>query len=85
MVKRKASESIDAWLQEGESASATIQQASETAPEAKPILPPPTVKDNLAQVTEESAAVAPADVEVTDDEAANWFWGLLEQAGFELW
>ena len=25
------------------------------------------------------------EVAVTSDEAANWFWNMLEQAGYELW
>ena len=71
MVKRKASESIDEWLKEGEIASAAKTQASDIAPEPKLVLSPPIVEANSVQVIEGSAAVAPADVEVTDDEATN--------------
>ena len=85
MVKRKASESIDEWLKEGESASVARQQTTEIATEPNPALPSPTVESVPPQVTEEAVAVAPADVEVTDDEAANWFWSLLEQSGYKRW
>ena len=85
MVKRKASVSIEEWLKEGETASATRTLTSDIAPEPKLITVPPTAEANPVQVVEGSAAVGPADVEVAVDEAASWFWGLLEQAGFELW
>ena len=85
MVKRKASESIDEWLREGETVSAARTPTSYTAQEPKLVFFPPTAEVNPVQVVEESAAVAPADVEVIADEETNWFWGLLEQAGIEIW
>lgn len=85
MVKRKASDNIEEWLKEGETASAAITPTSDIAQEPKLIPFPPTAKASPIQVVEGSAAVGPADVEVAADEATNWFWGLLEQDGFELW
>ena len=49
------------------------RRTTETATEPNPALPSPTVESAPPQVTEEAAAVAPADVEVTNDEAGNWF------------
>ena len=81
MVKRKTIESVDAWLQEGEEAAAT----KPTTPRKTPVtVDLPTVEIVPTSVAGNEVAESPSEVEVTNEEAANWFWNLLEQAGFEL-
>ena len=84
MVKRKASDSVDDWLKEGELVAATRQINIKAIPEAVTPLPLPTVEPHTVQMAEGDVAAAVAKEEVTDTEAANWFWGLLVQAGYEL-
>ena len=84
MVKRKASDSVDDWLREGKLAAAARHISIEAIPEAVTPLPLPTVEPQYVQVAEGDVAAAVAEVEVTNAEAANWFWGLFVQAGYEL-
>ena len=85
MVKRKASENIEEWLREGDTISATETPTSHIAPGPQLETVSPTAEVSPVQVVEERPAVAPADVEVNATEAANWFWELLAQVGFEIW
>ena len=85
MVKRKASENIEEWLREGETISAARTPTSYIAPGPQLATVSPTAEVSPVQVVEESPAVAPADMEVNANEAANWFWELLAQDGFEIW
>ena len=84
MVKRKAPDIVDDWLREGELAAAAMQVNIEAIPKAVTPLPLPTVEPNTVQVAGGDVAVASTEVAVTTEEAANWFWGLLVQAGYEL-
>lgn len=85
MVKRKADQSLDEWLLEGELAAAErrVNTHVDTQPDnpfisaATESVVPPTV--------EEPSAVAPITEEVSQEEAGRWFWSLLGQVGFELW
>ena len=44
----------------------------------------PIVEIGQTSVAENKVAESPADVAVTSEEGANWFWNLLEQVGYEL-
>ena len=94
MVKRKAIKSVDAWLQEGEEAAATKPATPRKAPAVVDL---PTVEIGPTSVAGNEVANPPSEVAVTNEvvesqsevavtseEAARWFWNLLEQAGFEL-
>ena len=85
MVKRKASISLDEWLQRGvvtsgrnghSSVAARGKGTQSNCPTAKAL--PQGVKGE--QVTETSVDVAS---HVGDE--SSWFWALLEQAGYERW
>ena len=84
MVKRKASDSVDDWLREGELVAAARQISIEAIPEAVTPLPLPTVEPYTMQVAEGDVDVASTEVAVTTAEAANWFWSMLVQVGYEL-
>ena len=85
MVKQKTTDSVTDWLEEGELVAAARQTNSETTPEVVATLPLPTVETNTMQMAEGDVSVASDDVAVTQEEAANWFWSLLAQAGYELY
>lgn len=85
MVKRKADQSLDEWLLEGELAAA--ERRANTHVNTQPDQPfiSAATKSVAPLTVEEPSAVAPITAEVSPDEAARWFWSLLGQAGFELW
>ena len=85
MVKRKAANSLDEWLSEGDLASAAKQPNTEITTEPCTTPPPPTAEIVQPQVASEPSLVVTAKVDITEDEAANWFWSLLEQSGYERW
>ena len=85
MVKRKATESLDEWLHEGELAAAARRLNIEVAPEVGNTTVTPTAESVQPQVAKETPTAGPAEAEVTNDEASNWFWAILEQSGYELW
>ena len=85
MVKRKAVDSLDEWLKKGELASAARRLDTEIVAEIDNQIPSSTAEGVPPQMTKGIPTVAPAEVEVSSDEAANWFWSILEQAGYELW
>ena len=85
MVKRKATKSLDEWLSEGKFASAAKQPGSEIAIEPCTTFPSPTAEIAQPQVASEPPAVGIAEGDITENEAASWFWSLLEQAGYECW
>ena len=64
MVKRKATDSVDEWLKEGELAASSRLANLETTPEAVAAPPLPTVEDIQLQVAED-------DVAATHEDAAN--------------
>ena len=85
MVKRKATTSLDEWLRESELASAARRAHTEVATGAVNLTPTPNAVGIPPKMTTETPTVETAEVEVTCDEAANWFWDHLEQSGYELW
>ena len=84
MVKKKAPDSVDDWLREGELTASSRQPNLETTPESTAALPLPIAEDTHLQVAEDNVAMASAEVGVTLEEAAIWFWDLLVPAGFEM-
>ena len=85
MVKRKAVDSLDEWLKEGELASAARRLNTENIAEVESQVPNPTAEDTTPQMAKGLPTVEPVGLKVSDDEAASWFWALLAQAGYELW
>lgn len=85
MVKRKAVDSLDEWLKKGELASAARRLDAESIAETESQIPSSTAEGITPQTAKGIPTVEPAELEVSSDEAANWFWSLLEQAGYELW
>lgn len=84
MVKRKATESLDEWLKEGELAAAARRENTETVTETDNPVPNSTAESVPPHTANETPTVAPAEVEVSSDEASSWFWTILEQSGYEL-
>ena len=85
MVKRKAVDSLDEWLKEGELASAARRLNAESIAETESQIPSSTAEDITPQMDKGIPTLEPAELEVSGDEAASWFWSLLAQAGYELW
>ena len=97
MVKRKSETSLDEWLVQGvrrpEPTTAIASEVSEaqTSNQSAPIVHSPT-DAKLAQSAAAEMAVGTTPVDtnqpqrpVTEVEAHEWFWLLLEQAGYERW
>lgn len=83
MVKRKAVTSIDEWLEEGvlyaEANQVRIAPVSvEEAPEPTPIV-------RRVLVGEEATLLPTVLADIIDLDNTEWFWNLLEQAGYERW
>ena len=85
MVKRKANKSLDEWLSEGELVSAVKQLDSKITIESCTVSPSPVAEIAQPQVASEPLAVATTEVDITENEAASWFWSLLRQTGYECW
>ena len=83
MVKRKAAISLDEWLVERRVVLEVQQPEAGVA--TGPCINPhsPVAKTVPPQEVNELITGFPAEVDITEEEAANWFWSLLEQAGFE--
>ena len=85
MVKRKATQNLDEWLRAGELASAAKRSEAQAQVQVAGDLPSSSIKVADPSKAKIFSAVGPAEVEVTREDAASWFWSLLSQAGFELW
>ena len=85
MVKRKATESLDEWLLERRTTVEVPQPTTEVTSEPRITSPLPTSETTPPQVASEPVTEAPAAADVTEEGAADWFWSLLEHAGFERW
>ena len=85
MVKRKATNSPDEWLIEGELASATTQPGSEIAIEPCTTVPSPAAEIIQPQVASDPSVVVPAERAITETKVARWFWSVLAQAGYKCW
>ena len=85
MVKQKTTDSVTDWLEEGELVAAARQTKAETTTEIVVAPALPIIETSPMQMAEGDVSVASNDVAVTHEEAANWFWNLLAQAGFEIY
>ena len=84
MVKRKADISIDEWLGERvDTSQSNAIQANTNQESSLPALPP-TVVESTTEVTSRTPTVTTADVPTFEDPISEWFWLLLQQAGYEL-
>lgn len=86
MVKRKASISLDEWLERGEVTSVRkghslvgARRGEETHPNC------PTAEALTKGVTGEQVPGTLVDGASHVDDESNWFWLILEQAGYERW
>ena len=98
MVKRKANVSVDDWLGERVTPSriipaTTVAVEEELTSTSQPVPVPTTVPASVPVAINPQTNEAPAepvaatcgDVAVNQGEAAEWFWELLAQAGYERW
>ena len=97
MVKRKSETSLDEWLAQGvrrpEPATAIAYEVSETqtSNRSAPIVhSPTTAKPDQPAAAELAVGTVPVDTNqpqrpVTEVEAHEWFWLLLESVGYERW
>ena len=98
MVKRKANVSVDDWLGERATPSRIIPSTpaaveEELTPTSLPVPVPTTTPASAPvaanpptnEVPAEPVATTVGDVAVGQGEAAEWFWELLAQAGYERW
>ena len=84
MVKRKAAISLDEWLTRGvEIADST--PALEVVNEGVEVAVAAPTAEVRPELKEEPTTEASVDVAVTEQEAADWFWSLLDTLGYELW
>ena len=85
MVKRKAAVSLDDWLVERRVISEDLQLDAGNASGPCTDPAPPAAEVVLMQEDSEFTTASPTEVAATEEEAADWFWALLEKTGFELW
>ena len=84
MTKRKATNSLDEWLTERRVIAEVPIPAAEIPSEPSIAAPPPTAEASQPQLTSEPVSGVSAEVDITEV-AAEWFWSLLDQCGFERW
>ena len=85
MTKRKASESLDEWLNDRRSVLETQGPVTELVVDPGLATFPSTAEASSLQLACEEGIESSMGVDITEEKAAEWFWQLLEQAGFELW
>ena len=85
MTKRKAPNSLDEWLTERRVVSEVPIPAVEIPSEPSIVAPHPTAEASQLQLTSEPVSGISAEVDITEEMAAEWFWSLLDQCGFERW
>ena len=85
MTKRKASVSLDEWLNDRRIVSEIQSPVTEFSSDPRLTTPPPTAEASQLQVAGEVTTESSKEVDTTEGKAAEWFWQLLAQAGFELW
>ena len=86
MTKRKATNSLDEWLTERRVVSETPNPVAEIPSEPISAAPQPTAEASQLQLTSEPVSgTLPVEVDITEEVAAEWFWSLLDQCGFERW
>ena len=76
---------MDEWLKRGVNA-ADSNPAAEAANEGATVVADgPTVAEVQSELKVEHVTEVHADVAVTEQDASEWFWSLLEHLGYELW
>ena len=85
MVKRKANQSLDEWLIEGELAATTRRSEQPIGTQPNTTHSPSTAESVEVPELVNPLVTLPLGVEVTHDEATRWLWSLLVQVGFEVW
>ena len=97
MVKRKAEISLDEWLIQSARLGATTTNKTAETPADQPHNPVPALVEASSESEPHQSAAAELVVSPTtgegehahvtgaEGEAHEWFWRLLEQAGFEHW
>ena len=97
MVKRKAAISLDEWLIQSARLEATTTTDSAKNPADQSCNPAPALVETSPESEPHPSAAAElvvspttgegeqAQATVAEGEAHEWFWRLLEQAGFERW
>ena len=78
MTKRKATTSLDEWLIERRVVSEAPIPAAEIPLEPSITPFPPTVEADPPQLTSEPVPGVSAEVDITEEVVAEWFWSLLE-------
>lgn len=85
MVKRKADIGLEEWLTLGADLS-EVREASTAAAKHEGVQDPISTDDSgTPEAKAEVAAVTPTDETQIESDIANWFWLLLERAGYEIW
>lgn len=85
MVKRKADIGLEEWLTLGADPS-EVREASTAAAKHEGVQDPISTDDSgTPEAKAEVAAVTPTDETQIESDIANWFWLLLERAGYEIW
>ena len=86
MTKRKAPNILDDWLTERRVVLEFPTSVAEIPFGLISAAPQPTVEASQLQLTSEPvSSTPPAEVDITEEVAAEWFWSLLDQCGFERW
>ena len=83
MVKHKADISLDEWLREG-TLYAEASRAGETGTVTQQIAEQPKGTE-ATSVEADTTALPPTMADLAEHVAAEWFWDLLAQSGYELW
>ena len=83
MVKRKAENTLDEWLNKGTlyaeaSRAGTVELINQQVTE-------PDLGTEVTPLTAETAGPSEATADLAEQNAAEWLWELLAQSGYELW
>lgn len=85
MVKRKAEISLDEWLDRTAAPSEAKSIDIIAAEENEKLEPSPIDEPSLPEVKDGLVTGIPAEVVPVEGDGSEWFWTLLEQAGYERW
>ena len=83
MVKRKTNVSLDEWLAERYSRVETAQSVTAAVEEETVAVPEPVAEVATEPTPVEQVATVTGEVAVQSEDAARWFWELLDTAGYE--
>ena len=85
MVKRKADQSLDDWLREGEEVARLNRAAIVVTSEPPSQVACPVTDKVLPGEVNGAEVVTSVEEGSAEGEASNWFWELLANAGYETW